>query len=38
MLDFQRSNQGFASFYEARNQSADKELYDVADKILALEQ
>ncbi len=38
MLDFQRTNQGFASFYEARNQSADKELYDVADKILALEQ
>jgi len=38
MLDFQRSNQGFASFYEARNQKADKELYDVADKILALEQ
>ena len=38
MLDFQRSNKGFASFYESMNQKADKELYDVADKILALEQ
>ena len=37
MLEYMKTNQGFASFYEAWNAPANQELFDAADKILALE-
>ncbi|MBR4961813.1 MAG: hypothetical protein IKY52_13025 [Clostridia bacterium] len=37
LLDYTDGNQGFGSFYAAMSTAADKELYDYADKILALD-
>ena len=38
LLEYCKGNQGFGSFYAAMSTASDKELYDYADKIMALGQ